>query len=181
VIADQVDRVLAISTLAVATATSVFAAYIAFVSLRFTAAPKVSIQLLKPRADDEEFRFPAGSHQTLRFVISNIGRWYAHPPATRVHMYISFSVGCVPTKVRYGSAQELTSDEVKLGKLERLYVEASGISVVYGEEQGEEQGEEFHVEVTMPLVAGVQKCFIAAFCGDGIGLGFHEFPFDVRA
>lgn len=172
--ADAVDRALAISTLAVASATSLFTGYIAFVTLQFAARPKVAIRLLNPRDDNQELGFPARSRQVLRFMISNIGRGYAHPAARRIHMFISFSVGCLPRELRYGSCQEIISRDVKQGVGARLYVEASGISVFHGE-----PGEEFHVDVTMPPETGRHSCYIAASCGDGIDLGFHELPFDV--
>src|SRR5437773_7518258 len=93
---DVIDRVISIASLALSAVTSLFAGYIAFVTLRFTATPKVRIELLNARDSNGRLSFEAASGQTFRFMITNIGQWYAKPAARRIHMFVSFQVGCKP-------------------------------------------------------------------------------------
>lgn len=171
---DVVDRMINIISMVLSAITSLFAGYIAFVTLRLTATPRVRIDFLNAKGGNNRPSFKAQSQKMLKFSITNAGHWYAKPPALRIHMFISFEPGCSPTAVRYGSVQEIRNTDVKIGIGRRPYLEASGISVFYGE-----PGEEFLIEATMPRKSGTYRCWIAASCGDRIGLGLHQFEFEV--
>jgi hypothetical protein len=175
VIIDMTDRVISIVSLTLAAFTSLFAGYIAFAGLRFTARPKIRVELLNPKDGAKRLVFPPESHQILRFKFTNVGQWYAHPPARRIHMFISFTKGCKPTAVHYGSTQETPNTDVKTGKGARPYLEVEGMSSFYKEE-----AEEFHVDIVMPIESGTFDCEVAATYGDGLDLGTEWFQFDVE-
>ena len=85
------DLLVAILSLIVSTVTSIFLGYIAFLTLRFAARPRLRIKLL-PELDRGESVFECCDSATLRFHMVNVGHWYSKPAATNIRLYINFDL-----------------------------------------------------------------------------------------
>jgi hypothetical protein len=167
------DFSISVFTLVVSTASSIFLGCLAFLTLKFTAQPKLKIRIVSESSRPVESVFACGERVVLHFNISNMGRWYAKPVATHIRLYFNFDPQCEPIEIRYGSTLEKSENKVRWGKAYSRYLKISGIHLSYGE-----VGEETELVVKMPTRPGNYKCWVSAFCDQG-GCGVHHFPFEV--
>lgn len=170
----KMDSAIPVYSLVVSTASSIFLGYLAFLTLKFTAQPRLKIRILSESTRPVETVFACGERVVLHFNISNVGRWYAKPVATHIRLYFNFDPQCEPIEIRYGSTLEKTESNVRWGKAYSRYLKISGIHLSYGE-----FGEETEVVVKMPAKPGSYKCWVSAFCDQG-GCGVHRFFFEVH-
>jgi len=122
---------IAVWTLVVQLATAAFASYIAYRTLVHTAKPKVKVELIDPGPGQ-----PVSQEAECRLVFrcSNVGHWYAKPAATGMRAYVNFDPAAEPIALRYGSALEYETTEVRHGKGGALYLVATGIELTHREE-----------------------------------------------
>ncbi|MEN6623000.1 MAG: hypothetical protein ABFD50_15820 [Smithella sp.] len=160
--------VVAIISLLFSMATFAFMAILTLLGLRFSAKPKIHIDM------------HLGIHPTrhyltkdelveIRFELNNIGHIYAKPAASDIVMYINFDPKFSVIEARYGSALECITQEVRSGTNGSKYLKVKGIDLFYGE-----GGEDVVVKVEAPQEDGIYNVWIAARCSVS-DLGLHEF------
>ncbi|MCK4821456.1 hypothetical protein KA005_37165, partial [bacterium] len=151
------DQKISLASLVINFISFVFLGVIAFLTLRFTAKPKLKIGLKDVEKIQGSYLFGSGQIAKLRFYLSNKGHFYAKPAIINVLLYINFHPSFDPIKANYGSVLELDTNEVHRGKHNSKYLVASGIKLYH-----KEPGEEVVVQVKTPSDSGIYKCWIAA-------------------
>lgn len=121
--------------------TSIAAVYIAYAALKFSAIPRLLLRVTEPNPP----RFSIGQVAKLSIQVENVGHVYAKPAATNVRVYCNFDPQCIPRSIRYGSALQLSSHEVAMGKAGRKYLMARGLELTY-----HEPPESLEISVEMP-------------------------------
>jgi hypothetical protein len=99
------------------------------------------------------------------FEISNVGHWYAAPPAINTMIYFNFDPEFQLIELKYGSIQELSSNDVKIGKRRMKYIRASQIKLPHYQD-----AEQVHVRVIAPTTAGRYTILVSAFSEDRVFL-----------
>jgi hypothetical protein len=141
---------------------SIFLGIIAFLTLRFTAIPKINISL----KDSKECTLLCRPNETVKltFNLKNVGRWYAHPPAKNVILYTNFPEPFELIEAHYGSALERSQRQVRIGKRydnlftgNMKYFRVDGITLFY-----EEPGEIVEVQIKTPNQLGIYPLRVAA-------------------
>jgi hypothetical protein len=114
--------------------------------------------------------------QTILFVFefTNAGHWYAKPTAIDVVAFCNFDPAFDLIKLRYGSVQSYTDNDVKVGVGKMIYLKAKGLKLTYGEE-----GEEVHVKAVSPKKEGKYRIRISAFSENGVSIK-KEFTISCR-
>ena len=95
--------------------------YLSFSALRHTAKPRFRLHLVIAA------NLRVSKPVTLSLSITNIGRWYVTPPAFGVRLYCNFEPEFELIELRYGSRQELSSRNPRIGKGGLNYLSAKGI------------------------------------------------------
>jgi hypothetical protein len=136
--------------------------WIAVLTLRFTATPKINITLRNSKSGRLECR--PSEKLTLTFDLKNVGRCYARPPTKNVILYLNFPEPFELIEARYGSALERSQTQVRIGKRyddlfsgNMKYFRVDGITLFYGE-----PGETVEVHVKTPDNSGIYPLRIAA-------------------
>src|SRR6266496_3260847 len=112
----KMESVMPVFSLVVSTASCIFLGYLAFLTLKFTAQPRLRIRILPESTRPVESVFSCSEQVLLRFEISNVGRWYAKPVATHIRLYFNFDPQCEPIEIRYGSTLEKIETNARWGK-----------------------------------------------------------------
>src|ERR1035438_1803076 len=89
---------------------SLCALFVAYAALVHTAKPNLKVKMLSP----ETYR--SGEMVNFIFEFENIGHWYAIPPVINLVVFCNFEPTFELVELRYGSAQEISSTNVRTGK-----------------------------------------------------------------
>jgi hypothetical protein len=161
------DLGVAIASLGFSVVTSVFAGYIALVSLKYSAKPRLRID-----CDVDGRAFSAAQALTVHFAVSNIGHWYSKPSATHTRLYINFPLEVQLIECRFGSGLQRSDAEPKPGKGGHQYLLATGLRISFGE-----LPEVVEVDVVLPGTVGRCKGWVAAFAAE---TDCGRWPFSLR-
>ena len=141
-IAPELDKVAAVINLAIAVATvslTLITAWLTLIILRLTAKPSIGVRMHK------HHEFICGSEVDVVFSVYNKGRWYGHPPATGVRIYVNVPPAFLPIRLRYGSTLQKEDSDVKIGKGLQKYLRAKEIGLFF-----EEPGEDLVLSLRLP-------------------------------
>lgn len=140
--------------------------YLAIIAAKFAAKPKLKIRFKNGK---NEVTFRADEKATLTLYLVNQGHFIAKPAALNVSVYVNFTPIFEPIEIRFGSALEKSSREVKTGKGGRKYLKTDEKITLYHEELGED----IEVDVKMPEKEGRYPIEIPAYSSEG-SCGFQR-------
>jgi hypothetical protein len=132
------------------------AIFISFLALQHSARPRIDVRM------DGAVMVLTETECRFTFSVINIGHWYASPAALDVTVYCNFEPTFCLKELRYGSAQELTNDHVRVGKRGLLYIRAKHIKLAH---KGE--AERVDVFATTPNWPGRFRIEVTAFSENG--------------
>jgi|HubBroStandDraft_5_1064220.scaffolds.fasta_scaffold329822_2 hypothetical protein len=150
---------LALGNLVFTIITTFCALYLSYAALKHSAKPNVEVRMLKPSI------LACGEIGHFVFEFSNVGHWYARPTAIDVVVFCNFAHEFKLMELRYGSVQEYSDSEVRVGVGKMNFLKARGLKLTYGEE-----GEEIHVRAKAPHRGGEYLIRISAFSENGVSL-----------
>jgi len=155
---NQIDP-LALANLIITSIIAFCALYLAYAALKHAATPNVRVGMSTPKT--------LRCNETILFVFefTNIGYWYAKPPAINIMVFCNFAPEFKLVELRYGSSQAYTDTDAKIGVGKMAYLKAKGLKLMYGEE-----AEEVHVKAITPEVEGKYRIRISAFSDNGVNI-----------
>lgn len=151
----------------------IFLGIIAFLTLRFTAKPKLKIFLDGFEKIQGQYWFPSDKIASHIFCLKNVGHLYAKPAIINLTLYINYEPAFELIGVKYGSILELENSEVRRGKNNSKYLSVTGIKLYH-----KEPSEKVIVNVKMPKQSGIYICWISARMNE-YDLGVHNFKIKV--
>ena len=151
--------IIALANLILSFITSLCAIYLAFAALKHSARPNVKVVMANANSQD------CSSTTQFIFRFTNVGHWYAKPPAINLVTFCNFSPEFELLELRYGATQQLSNKEVRVGVVKMKYLKAKGLKLSYGDE-----GEEVHVTARVPEEEGEYLIKISAYAENGMSL-----------
>lgn len=146
---------------------------IAFLTLKFTAKPKLKISLEDHEKIQGQYWFLSDTTVSQIFCLKNVGHLYAKPAIINLKLYINYESTFELIGVKYGSILELESSEVRRGKNNSKYLTVAGIKLYH-----KEPIEQVVVNVKMPKQSGTYDCWISARMNE-YDLGTHNFKIKI--
>lgn len=139
--------------------TTICALYLAYAALKHSARPNVKVAMLNPDSQT--------CSVTTRFVFqfTNVGHWYAKPPAINVVAFCNFSSEFEILELRYGARQQFSKTKVRIGVGNVKYLKATGLKLSYGD-----VSEEVHVTAKVPERKGEYLIKISAYSENDMSL-----------
>jgi hypothetical protein len=147
---------ISLGTLVFTIITTICTLFISFIALQHSARPRIQARLLT------EDKVQTGIEAIFLFEVTNIGQWYAKPPAINVLVYFNFDPAFEPIELLYGSAQEISNKHVRMGKGGMKFLRAKEIKLSYGGE-----AERLQVTTRTPQRGGLYRLRISAFSENG--------------
>ena len=137
--------------------TTFAALFLSYIALKHTAKPRIEIQLLN------DLPLKCGSKSTIKFYIKNMGYFYAKPMVINLEVFFNFSVEFNLDKILYGSILEKSSNRVRTGAGNMVYIMADGIMLAH-----KESGEEVHIKTKVPKIPDKYLIKVTAFSENGV-------------
>ncbi|MBN1920418.1 MAG: hypothetical protein JW892_04185 [Anaerolineae bacterium] len=155
---NQIDP-LALANLIITSIIAICALYLAYAALKHAATPNVRVSMSTPKT--------LQCNETILFVFefTNIGYWYAKPPAINMIVFCNFAPEFKLVELRYGSSQAYADTDAKIGVGKMVYLKAKGLKLIYGQE-----AEEVHVKAITPAVEGEYGIRISGFSDNGVNI-----------
>lgn len=135
--------------------TSIFVGFLTYLSLVFTAKPKVNV-FFNGEAKTGRINFEPGEKVSFIFTIKNVGRIYAKPAAMNTTLYLNFDKNFELYSARKGSNWEIREKQVRLGKFDSKYIKVTGIHLFY------KDFEYILVEGRVPSETGTYPIWVSA-------------------
>lgn len=139
--------------------TTICALYLAYAALKHSARPNVKVAMSTATSQT------CSSVVKFVFQFTNVGHWYAKPPAINVVAFCNFSPEFELLELHYGATQQISSKEVKIGVGKMKYLKAKGLKLSPGDE-----GEEVLVMAKNPEREGEYLIKISAYSENGMSL-----------
>lgn len=137
------------------------AAYFAFLQARSAAKPRIVISLLDSRA------FSPGEEVRLTVNLRNRPYLYAAPTARNVCAFVNVDPIITPLTLRFGSALSNVDAQVKVGKNNSRYLQATGIMLLPG------QSESLELHAKMPTIEGRYRFWLDVLADEGANATFR--------
>jgi hypothetical protein len=153
---DKVGSVINLVTAATTVILTLVTTWLTLIILRLTAKPSIAIRMYK------QHEVICESEIDVIFHVYNRGRWYGHPPATEVRIYVNVEPTLSPIRLRYGSNLEKEDSIVKIGKGGLKYLRAKEITLSF-----EEPGEDIVLRVRAPNSSGSSAITLSANSAQG--------------
>jgi hypothetical protein len=150
---------LEVANFVVSSITAVCALYISYVSLAHSAKPRGIVRMSGP------VQVRAGEDVRFEFIFSNVGHWFAQPPIVELSAWINFDPAFRPAKLQFGSALELETTSVRIGKGGLKHLKAKGLKLSFG---GGEEVVVAHAQA--PEVPGAYAVKVDAFSENGAAI-----------
>ena len=164
----SIDQKIALASLAITVLSFFVLGVIAYLTLKFTAKPKIKVSLIDLEKIQGTYWLLSDKNYRIQFQLSNVARFYAKHATSITKVYLNFDSSFEIVRIFYGSNLEIESQDVLQGKGNSKYCVARNIQLFYGE--GDER---IDVEIITPKSLGVYKCWLAARaenCDHGIHL-----------
>jgi hypothetical protein len=136
--------------------TSIILGLLAYLTLKFTAKPKLKLTLSGFEKIKKYYTTEINKDNTITIEIKNVGRFYAKPASTNTRLWINFDQNFDLRSAKFGATNEKTDDIVKRGKNNSKYFMADGIHLFYLE-----SGETVIVNFISPNKPGIYDCWIS--------------------
>jgi methionine-rich copper-binding protein CopC len=95
--------------------------------------------------------------------------FYAAPTASKVCAFVNVDPTVTPLRLRFGSALSNADSEVKVGKDNSRYLEATGIMLLPG------QSENLEFQVKMPTIEGRYRLWLDILAAEGASASFRTY------
>ncbi len=148
-------------------------ALIAFLTLKYTAKPKIKIKMVGIERIKGTYWMLADNVMEHKFVLLNVGHFYAKPAIINAKFYTNYDPEFEMFSARFGSALEIESSKIRRGKNNSKYITISGVSLYQSEPP-----EYVTVQIRTPIKPGIYNCWISAKMNE-TDLGTHKFKMKV--
>ena len=164
---------MAIASLSINVLSLIILGVIAYLTLQFTAKPKIHISLVNIEKIQGAYWLLSGNSYILKFRLINIGRFYAKHATSLTKVYVNFDNEFEISKLFFGSNLELESHDVFRGKGNSKYCVAKNIQLFHGEGH-----EDIDIEIMTPKFPGIYKCWLAVRA-ENCDHGIHVFKLKI--